>query len=319
MARIDLTVPSLGNNLVDLRDSMPGDSFNWSWVRPLNQVKYLAIHHTAGPDSQTPTQIANFHISSNGWGGIGYHFLISKEGQVYYVGDISTARANVANLNEQVIGICLIGNFTEGRTPTNTQIDSLNKLCDFFINSPDLPNVNSWDDMLGHKELPGQLTICPGDDWSNWKNLVRSPLTVVQPTADLDRREKITTLYRVILGREPDIGGLNTYNSSPLSVDEIMRAMIESQEHQNLLNMVREVPTLKVQVDTLQEKINSLNSQIEGIERTRVQPAPVIVQPPPPPPPQPEPKPQPKDNSVTLVDAVFSLFKLFFPAREGLR
>lgn len=304
MARIDLTVETLGSKFVDLRDHIPGDSFNWSWTRPLNQVKYLAIHHTAGPDSQTPEQIANFHISSNGWGGIGYHFLVAKDGAVFYVGDISTARANVANINEQVIGICLIGNFTEGRTPANPQIDSLNKLGDFFINYADLSNVKSWDAVLGHKELPGQSTICPGDDWNSWKNLVKSPQALVQPAGvDADRGEKITSLYRVILGREPDVGGLNTYNASPLSIDEIMRAMIESEEHQSILNMAKQVPVLKIQVDSLQEKINSLNIQIQAIENSRLQPVP---------------QPQ-SDNNVTLVDALFSLFRLFFPVREGFR
>lgn len=170
MSKIDLTIPALGNKLVDLRDIIPGDSYNWNWVRSLSQVNYLAIHHSAGPDTQTAEEIANYHISNNGWGGIGYHFLVAKDGTVYYVGDISTARANVANLNEQVIGICLIGNFTSGRIPTNEQLDSVHKLCEFFIESyPDLPNVNSYDSVLGHSELSDQSTPCPGDSWFSWK------------------------------------------------------------------------------------------------------------------------------------------------------
>lgn len=169
MAKTDLDIPSLGNKFIDLRDQLPGDAYNFSWVRPLSQVNFLAIHHTAGPDTQTPQEIANYHISSNGWGGIGYHFLISSDGVVFYVGDISTARANVANLNEQVLGICLVGNFTEGRVPTNEQLDSAHKLCEFFIKFEDLSNVTSWDKVRGHKELPNQSTPCPGDDWNTWR------------------------------------------------------------------------------------------------------------------------------------------------------
>ncbi len=181
MSIINLNIPSLGNDFVDLRDLIPGDSYNWSWVRSLSQVNYLAIHHSGGPDTQTPIEIANYHINNNGWGGIGYHFLIGKDGMVYYVGDISTARANVANLNEQVIGICLVGNFTEGRTPTQEQYDSAYKLCDFFINNyPDLTNLNSWDVVKGHKELPGQLSLCPGDEWILWKDKITSGVLVNQ-------------------------------------------------------------------------------------------------------------------------------------------
>ena len=178
MAKIDLNIPSLSNRFVDIRDTIPGDSYNWSWIRSLTQVEYLAIHHTAAPDTQTPEDIANFHIQSNGWGGIGYHFLIAKDGTVYYVGDISCARANVANLNEQVIGICLMGNFTQGRIPSDAQLDSAHKLCEFFItNYPDLPNVTGWDKVKGHKELPGQSTACPGDNWLDWKDQLISGQT----------------------------------------------------------------------------------------------------------------------------------------------
>jgi len=169
MAKIDLTIPSLGNKFIDLRDSLPGDAYSWSWERPLSQINYLAIHHTGGVDTQTPQYLANEHITKNNWGGIGYHFLVSQDGTVYYVGDISTARANVANLNEQVIGIGLIGNFVAGQLPFPEQLDSTHKLCEFFLNYPELVNVKSWDKVRGHKELPNQSTSCPGESWQNWR------------------------------------------------------------------------------------------------------------------------------------------------------
>ncbi len=166
MAKIDLSIPTLGNKFFDLRGSLPGDCYNWNWVRPLSQVQYLVIHHSASYD-QTPKEIADFHINNNGWGGIGYHFLIDKKGQVFYVGDLSTARANVADMNEKVIGLCLIGNFTSGRVPTPKQLSSAQKLCKFLItNYPDLY-------VKGHKELPNQKTICPGDNWQIWKKELR--------------------------------------------------------------------------------------------------------------------------------------------------
>lgn len=175
MAKIDLIIPSLGNKFIDLRDSLPGNAYSWSWERSLSEIKYLAIHHSVASDTQTPVQIANFHIQSNGWGGIGYHFVIAKDGVVYYVGDLSTARANVAKLNEAVIGICLIGNFMSGRVPTEEQLNSAKVLCDFFINIyPDLPNLNGWDSVRGHKELSGQSTTCPGDNWPLWKTKIVS-------------------------------------------------------------------------------------------------------------------------------------------------
>lgn len=324
MAKIDLTIPSLGNNFVDLRDTIPGDSYNWSWVRSLSQVNYLAIHHTAGPDTQTPDQIANFHINSNGWGGIGYHFLIARDGTVYYVGDISTARANVANLNDAVIGICLIGNFTAGRVPTDAQLSSANKLCEFFIGSyPDLPNINSWDDVKGHKDLPGQSTTCPGDDWPGWRvRLVEGGAAETTPsptapttTTSSDRGAQISELYRGILGRDPDMGGLQTYTNGSMSLDQIMRSMVESEEHRLLVRNAKEVPSLKSSVDSLQTTLASVNQQVIILQETiqerekeiaelknRLTEGSVVQS-------NPEKKP---DNTLTIFQALFNLYKFVF-------
>lgn len=274
MAKIDQTIPSLGPKFVDLRDSLPGNAYSWSWERSLSEIKYLAIHHTAAPDTQTPQDIANFHINSNGWGGIGYHFLISKDGTVYYVGDITTARANVANLNEAVIGICLIGNFTSGRVPTDEQIESAKKLCDFFINIyPELPNVNGWETVKGHKELPGQATTCPGDDWLSWKVKIisgggnHSSGGGTSPNlVSSDRGNQISELYKNILGRDSDIGGLQTYTNSPQTIDEVARILYQSLEHQNLISNARQTDSLKSQVESLQTTLASLNQNVISLK-----------------------------------------------------
>lgn len=280
MARTDLVISALGSKFIDIRDSIPGDSFEWSWIRPFSVVKYLAIHHSASPDTQTPTEIANYHINNNSWGGIGYHFVVSRDGLVYYVGDIATARANVSNLNDQVIGICLIGNFTGGRMPTAEQIDSVHKLCEFFINNyASLTNLNSWDVVMGHKELPGQATACPGDDWPSWKQKIISGLQAsvegnLSGTVSFnpslsnqsDRGAQITEAYRTILGRDPDMGGLQTYTNSPMSIDQIRWAMITSAEHQNLLRAAKEAAFLQGQVSGLQETVNHQKSQIDSLQ-----------------------------------------------------
>lgn len=333
MARIDLSIPNLGSKFSDLRDTIQGDSFNWSWVRTLSQVKFLAIHHTAGPDTQTPDQIAAFHINSNGWGGIGYHFLINSEGVVFYVGDISTARANVANLNDQVIGICLIGNFTEGRVPTNEQFDSANKLCDFFINSyPDLVNLNSWDVVAGHKELPGQATTCPGDNWPSWRPKIVSGADVlptptpIQPTpvplTSSDRGAKISEAYRQVLGRDPDMGGLQTYTNGGLSMDQIVWSMVLSDEHKEILRNAKEAMGLKTHIDNMQTSITSINQQVlilqeslqkkdEEVNSLRLQLGNVSG--------NDSPSYVPKsDNTLTLTGIMINMFKfIFWPRSVG--
>lgn len=168
MANTPLYIPSLEqrNKFTDYRQGIWGDSYNWSWVRAWTDVKYIVFHHSVTKPTSDPKSdvdyIALIH-KNNGWGGIGYHFIITADGMVWYVGDISTARANVADKNELVIGICMVGDFTQ-YNPTDEQIISGHDLAKYLINDvPSLVNVGDWESVVGHKDL--QATQCPGANW----------------------------------------------------------------------------------------------------------------------------------------------------------
>ena len=157
--------------VVDVRGKIPGNSFDncfpFFYVDLKNYVGCV-IHHTAGSPDQSIDDIAWYHITARKWGGIGYHFVIDKEGIVYYVGDLGTARAHVAGLNEKYIGICLIGNFMGSSNPTKIQLENAHLLCEEFIKVEKVrfPNVNDWNDIIPHRNL--SATLCPGDTHPNW-------------------------------------------------------------------------------------------------------------------------------------------------------
>jgi N-acetylmuramoyl-L-alanine amidase len=186
MSNIPLTIKSLidRDKWVDYRDPIWGDSYNWSWERSTNEVLYPVIHHSVTAQTATPDDIALLH-KARGWGGIGYHFVITADGKVWYVGDVGTARANVLDMNEKVIGICLVGDFTK-HLPTDDQILSSHDLVKFFIDAPQWPNIKSWDALKGHKDL--QATACPGISWEvegdsmRWRIVNRYPYSPQTPT-----------------------------------------------------------------------------------------------------------------------------------------
>jgi hypothetical protein len=152
----------------DYRKGIWGNSYTWDTPRTPQTVKYLVIHHTVTKHEATPDDIAALH-KARGWAGIGYHFVITKDGMVHYVGDVGMARANVLNKNHLVIGIALVGDFTK-HNPSDEQIISAHELCKFFLfSAPPWTNINGWEDVVGHKEL--QSTACPG---TNWKGPVDS-------------------------------------------------------------------------------------------------------------------------------------------------
>jgi hypothetical protein len=122
----------LGGQFRDERANLPdavSPKYGAFEPRGLSLIEWIAIHHTAGPETQTPRQIYDFHIgASREWGGIGYHLLVDRNGEVYYVGDIHLSRANVAGLNHKVVGICFIGRFdAPGARPTDAALASARK------------------------------------------------------------------------------------------------------------------------------------------------------------------------------------------------
>lgn len=190
MSDTPLYIPKLieRKKFTDYRQPIWGDSFNWHWERTTKEIRYLVIHHSVTKHEATPDDIALLH-KARGWGGIGYHFVITKDGHVYYVGDVGTARANVGGLNEKVIGILLVGDFTR-HLPSDEQILSAHDLCKFFLDqTPVWPNLTTWEEvMVGHKEL--NATACPGADWketaSSLFNRIRGriPYTPQPPTPE---------------------------------------------------------------------------------------------------------------------------------------
>ena len=190
-ANTPLNIPDV--DFVDYRDEIWGDSYNWSWNRPLSQVAYLAIHHTvtkATQDSKADVDyIARLH-KDRGWDGVGYHIIITRDGKVWYVGDIGTARANVANMNEKVIGISMIGDFTK-YLPSDAQISAAHKVCKFFISKyPALTNITNWNNLVGHKDL--QATACPGSSWSSDMKWRIETGTVYTPPEPVDNKYRVT-------------------------------------------------------------------------------------------------------------------------------
>lgn len=159
--------------VIDVRDSIPGGGKTIGWpffAVDTNNFTGLAIHHTAGPKSQSIDDIAWYHINSRKWHSVGYHFLI-KDGKAYYVGDLSIGRAHVAGLNDKFIGVCIIGNYQE-ESPSDADLKVVHLLCREFIeNEPNrFKNINDWNNVKPHAVLVP--TACPGDTYPQWWNKI---------------------------------------------------------------------------------------------------------------------------------------------------
>jgi len=123
-------------------------------VREINRI---AIHHSAGPITQTVEQIRDWHVNGRGWSDVGYHYLIDYEGQIHEGRPVEKVGAHVKGWNKDSIGICLIGNFEEHPVAAD-QWFALEELLSHLMDLYDLDK----DDVAGHKDFRGASTLCCG-------------------------------------------------------------------------------------------------------------------------------------------------------------
>ncbi|MCX7670490.1 MAG: N-acetylmuramoyl-L-alanine amidase, partial [Anaerolineae bacterium] len=67
----------------DVVDQLPKHAINCYKTRSLDRITHITIHHSAGPANISVEQIASYHVKTQNWPGIGYHFVIGPDGTTY--------------------------------------------------------------------------------------------------------------------------------------------------------------------------------------------------------------------------------------------
>jgi len=129
--------------------------------RPLSDICYAVIHHSASAPTATPAGIARFHVLTRDYPGIGYHYGVARDGTVFQVNRLETVsyHAGKAEANRHGVGVCLIGDFSQSGPPVE-QTNAAIGLCQWLGLR-----------VCAHKEIVP--TGCPGDlrrKW--WKRIV---------------------------------------------------------------------------------------------------------------------------------------------------
>lgn len=126
--------------------------YNDKWVKRTETV-YGVIHH-ADAIKASFEEVNRWHTEENGWANIGYHFYITKKGEVHEGRPIDVVGAHSYGNNDKSIGICLEGNFIlEKIYPLQrlALIDLLNYIIQKY------PSIK----IVPHRQLNN--TSCPGE------------------------------------------------------------------------------------------------------------------------------------------------------------
>lgn len=88
--------------------------------RPHSATKYVIIHHSRVKGSHTVQEIHQWHLErktkdGKKWAGIGYHFYVRKDGEIYQGRPLDTVGAHTYGFNSKSIGVCFEGDFNVER------------------------------------------------------------------------------------------------------------------------------------------------------------------------------------------------------------
>ncbi len=78
--------------------------------RIAGRTKYIILHHSEVTAFHTLEDVHRWHLNK-GWAGIGYHYFISKAGEIYEGRPKDTVGAHTYGYNDNSVGVCFEGNF----------------------------------------------------------------------------------------------------------------------------------------------------------------------------------------------------------------
>jgi hypothetical protein len=143
--------------------------------------RYIVLHHSAHPSGGLD-QIDRDHRERLGTMGCGYHFVVGN-GSETPDGRIEVARrwseqksgqhcrdSRVPDVNDNGIGICLVGNFDDGR-PTEAQLESTRNLVGYLMERYQIPEGN----VVTHDVVAQRDATCPGKNFPLQALLDRDP------------------------------------------------------------------------------------------------------------------------------------------------
>lgn len=128
---------------------------NWEWSEKLSaraETRYIVLHHAAATVCSA-RQIDSWH-KEKGWAGIGYHYFVRKNGDIYRGRPEWSIGAHVQGMNHCSIGICAEGDFQKEVSMSDPQKRSIQNLIDSI--KMHYPNAK----IVGHREIGN--SDCPG-------------------------------------------------------------------------------------------------------------------------------------------------------------
>lgn len=125
-----------------------------------DETDMIVIHHTGGNDIDASAQQIHEWHQNQDWAGIGYHFVIRKNGTIERGRPEWAVGSHAYGENWHTLGIHLSGAMDKVQ-PTDAQIESCAHLVAYLCDEYEIPIDREH--IVGHREVNDD-TSCPGDN-----------------------------------------------------------------------------------------------------------------------------------------------------------
>lgn len=133
----------------------------------MRKITHIIIHCTATrADRSFSVQSLEASHKARGFLTIGYHYYITRDGQVHPCRPESMVGAHAQHHNAHSIGICYEGGLDSRGLPSDTRTDAQKRSMAALLRSLrlDYPDAS----IIGHRDLPGVKKACPCFDVKAW-------------------------------------------------------------------------------------------------------------------------------------------------------
>jgi len=133
-------------------------------INPMGRPYRITVHHSdhdfpghsLRKAAYTIQGIQKYHIQRQGWGDIGYHYIIDTNGRIWTARSVKFQGAHAGGTNNRGnIGICLLGNY-DRHPPNRVQKNNLTWLIQWLRRRYSIPRR----ELYGHCDF--KVTNCPG-------------------------------------------------------------------------------------------------------------------------------------------------------------
>lgn len=153
-------------------------TYDWKWIpEKRRSTDTIVLHHSAGTGSVE--DVHRIH-RGQGWPGIGYHFYVRRNGEVYRGRPEEQIGTHTAHYNASTIGVCFEGNFEQEKMPDaqyNAGVELVRYLLDKYgalkikrhrdFNATACPGQNfPYDEMKEEASMQRYNTLKEMPDWA---------------------------------------------------------------------------------------------------------------------------------------------------------